>query len=508
VDITERKSAGEALRLSEESFQRVQNVEGIGVLHFDKSGRVIAANDTMLHMLGYSINDVESGRMSWRTWTPPEYMEQSETQMRRLAESGRIGPYETEIVRKDGTRLWIIFAGARLADGTAVEYAIDVTARKRAEESLREADRRKNEFMAILAHELRNPLAPIVAGIDVLKYTNGNKDAEHVRQTMERQARQLVRLIDDLMDVSRMVSGKLQVRLAPCDLNEAIRDAIEAVQPFVDQTQQGLTVEVPDEPIVIRGDLDRVTQVISNLLSNAVKYTPRKGRISVVASRDTDHAEVTVTDTGVGIDPEMRERVFDMFMQLPNEVMAGRTGLGIGLTLVKSIVDMHGGSVAVESGPRGKGSRFVVRFPLSDEAPRRATPIELKAVGTESARVMVVDDQLDAAQMLALIIEESGYDTRIAASGEEALKLGKKFEPDVILLDLGMPTMDGIETARQIRETPWGKSVTLVAVTGWGQEEDRRRTREAGFDYHLVKPADSESLLTILSRARRAGVSR
>jgi len=164
--------------------------------------------------------------------------------------------------------------------------------------------------------------------------------------------------------------------------------------------------------------------------------------------------------------------------------------------------------VAVESGPRGKGSRFVVRFPLSDEAPRRATPIELKAVGTESARVMVVDDQLDAAQMLALIIEESGYDTRIAASGEEALKLGKKFEPDVILLDLGMPTMDGIETARQIRETPWGKSVTLVAVTGWGQEEDRRRTREAGFDYHLVKPADSESLLTILSRARRAGVSR
>jgi CheY-like chemotaxis protein len=296
------------------------------------------------------------------------------------------------------------------------------------------------------------------------------------------------------------VGGRLQVRLGPCDLNSAIQDAIEAVGPSVNGAQHTLTVDLPDEPVIVVGDRDRITQVVSNLLNNAVKYTPRKGRIGLTVRESDDSAELVVTDNGIGIEPEMTARIFEMFLQLPNAADGSRSGLGIGLTLVKSIVDMHGGTVSVESGPE-KGSRFVVRLPLSQEKPRRKPPAA--RARKAPARILIADDQVDAAQILGMVIERAEHEVRVVGSGEEALKIGAKFEPDVVLLDLGMPTMDGYEAARRIRAARWGKDATLIAVTGWGSDDDRRHSREAGFDHHVVKPSDLTELLAIIARAPR-----
>jgi len=408
---------------------------------------------------------------------------------------------------KTDAAIWMIFNvfQVRGEDGKLIGYATvsrDITERKRAEDALRQADRHKDEFLATLAHELRNPLAPIRTGLDLLKRAGDNPALrEKVRCTMERQTEQLVTLVNDLLDVSRISRGILELRRSRVALGDIIRSAVESAQPFIDKERHLLSVHLPDEPIHLDGDPHRLAQVVSNLLNNAARYTPSGGRIWLTAQRLGGELLLAVRDNGIGIQPEMREHIFDMFAQADHNQERAKAGLGIGLTLVKSLVEMHGGTVDVHSEGPGRGSEFRVRLPIlaEEEAAERRPAEEPSAVTTPARRVLVVDDNEAAADTLAEILAMSGHDVRTASDGEQAVQVANDFRPEVILMDLGMPKMNGYEAARAIRGQPWGKDILLVALTGWGQADVRQRTKEAGFDRHLVKPPDAEEILRLFS---------
>jgi two-component system, chemotaxis family, CheB/CheR fusion protein len=387
----------------------------------------------------------------------------------------------------------------------AVLVLIDITDRKNAELTLRETDRRKDEFLAVLAHELRNPLAPIGAGIEVLRKIPD--DAKLVRQvvaTMGRQSQQLVRLVDDLLEVSRISGGKLTLRIAPTALAEVVRDAVAAVRPFLETLRHELTVAVPPERLVIDGDATRLTQVIGNLLHNAGRYTPAGGRISLVMRRVEDKAEITIRDNGLGISAHSLPNVFDMFYQASEPGTVNNAGLGIGLTLARKLVEMHAGTIRAESAGSNMGSTFTVCLPLANVAlDSGVTDVQAQAgPAVEGRRVLIVDDNSDAAETLRLLMTTMGSgEVRTASNGPEALTVGAQLRPDLVLLDLGMPGMDGYEVARRMRGESWGKEALLVALTGWGQDQHRHRSKEAGFDRHMTKPADPEALRAVLMHA-------
>jgi PAS domain S-box-containing protein len=376
-------------------------------------------------------------------------------------------------------------------------------------EALKDADRRKDEFLATLAHELRNPLAPIRNSLYLLKSGAAPEPARHqAREMMERQVHHLVRLVDDLLDVSRVMRGKVDLREERVDVAAAAARAVETAQPLIDARRHTLTVDVPAAPVWVEADPVRLAQVVGNLLTNAAKYTDVGGRITLAVEQAGGEAVVRVRDTGIGIAPDMLPRVFDLFVQADTTADRSHGGLGIGLTLVKRLVELHGGSVAAHSAGPARGSEFVVRLPLLAAGDRRL-PIDdgrsevgnpQSAVGNRR-RVLVVDDHADAADSLAMMLRAEGHDVRVARNGPDALAAVRASPPEVMLLDLGMPGMDGFEVARQVRNDG-GQGVLLVALTGWGQEEDRRRTRAAGFDHHLVKPADPAELRTLLARVR------
>ena len=369
---------------------------------------------------------------------------------------------------------------------------IDITDRVRAVEALRDADRRKDEFLATLAHELRNPLAPISSGLHILRTAGNNQPvATTARQIMERQVAQMVRLVDDLLDVARITTGKVELRCETLDLATAVTDAVETSRPLLDAAGQPITVTMPETPIFVNADRTRLAQVFANLLNNSSKFSDRGQPISIALAIEDGQAVVRVRDTGVGIPRESLRKIFDMFGQADLHGARSRGGLGIGLSLVKRIAEMHGGSVEAHSEGAGHGSEFVVRMPTiaathAAVAPSPAEPVSQPA----RRRVLVVDDNADAAESLAALLAIGGHETRLAHDGVQAVEEAKTFHPDVVFLDIGMPELDGHETARRIREQPWGKDMVLVALTGWGQVEDRRRSKEAGFNHHLVKPAD------------------
>ena len=368
---------------------------------------------------------------------------------------------------------------------------------RRAEEALREADRRKDEFLAVLAHELRNPLAPIYNSLHVLR-TAGAQDsiAKSVSEMMERQVNHMVRLVDDLLEVSRITCGKIVLRKERVDVAGIVRSAVETSQPFIDAPGHELIVDIAPEPLAVDGDPVRLIQVVSNLLTNAAKYTDAGGRIWLTVCRDGSDAAISVRDTGIGIPANMLPRVFELFAQVDRPADLARGGLGIGLTLVKTLAELHGGSVHVHSGGDGRGSEFVVRLPLAAaQAPiqpdtKDPGPPALRA----SPRVLVVDDNRDAADSLGMLLGVLGAEFHIVYDGPSALAAFATYKPDVVLLDIGMPGMDGHEVARLIRQQPQAHNVALVALTGWGQEEDRSRSEAAGFDRHLIKPADIGAL--------------
>jgi PAS domain S-box-containing protein len=395
-----------------------------------------------------------------------------------------------------------------LAEDLAHRAAIAIeNARLYAE--LKDADRRKDEFLATLAHELRNPLAPIRNSLQVLKMPVADRQLiDHSRQIMERQLGHLVRLVDDLLDVSRVMRGKIELRKERIDLIGIVAHALETAQPTIDSQGHQLELTLPGQPLEVEADAMRLAQVISNLLSNAAKYTPRGGRIWLCAERENGHAVLRVRDNGLGIAPEMLGRVFDLFVQVDNSVARAQGGLGIGLTLVRSLLEMHGGHVTVRSDGLGQGSEFTVRLPLAaGSMSKPSSPLEdLPKSGTKACprRVLIVDDNVDAAKSLATLLRLGGHQTAVAHDGACALVAAREQRPEIIFLDIGMPGMDGYDVARQLRQEPALDGTLLVALTGWGQQEDRRRSAEAGFDVHLVKPIDMSALDSVFGHARLA----
>lgn len=383
----------------------------------------------------------------------------------------------------------------------AVVLLVDVTSRKGAELALRESDRRKEEFLAVLAHELRNPIAPIAAGIEVLqKFPEDAALVLRVAATMSRQTKQLVRLVDDLLEVGRIDKGKLMLRHQTVSIGDVVRDAVAALRPVLDPLEHRLTVELPDEPMLVHGDAARLTQVIGNLLHNAARYTAAHGQLKLRVARDGSQLRITMQDNGRGIAPEALQNVFEMFYQ-DRESGAVEAGLGVGLTLAKKLMELHGGTIIAESAGLGRGSTFIVQLPLASQQVLDSTAAVSpeEEITCDHRRVLIVDDNIDAAETMRLLMQSLGAgDVRTAASGPEAIEAGAQLRPDVVLLDLSMPGMDGYEVARRMRAEPWGKTALLIALTGWGQEQHRRRSHEAGFDRHLIKPADMQALRSAL----------
>lgn len=641
VDMTEQKRFAQALQTSEERLQRMINIDGVGVLLFDDSGTLIDANDTFLTMTDYDRRDIQSKALTWRKMTPEEYVGVSEQQLKKLAATGHIGPYEKEYLRRDGSRTWMLFAGASLGDGTVVEYCIDISDRKKAEQAIRDhqarfltlveqiqdyaifmtdtegrgvswntgvkrvlgfdepefigqnvldsiftpediasgipqsefdqatangrasndrwmmrkdgarfwaagittalrdesgrligymkvmrdqteqkhledelrrtatdladANRRKDEFLAMLAHELRNPLAPIRSGLELMRLLKDDPTTlEEARAVMERQTSQLVTLVDDLLDVSRVSRGNLKLQKSKVRIDDVVKSAIEASRPLINERQHQLEVVLPDKPIELYASPNRLAQVLSNLLNNASKFTQPGGHIRISVERQNGDLVIYVQDDGMGIPPEMCDRIFEMFTQVDNGTgPSGNSGLGIGLTLAKSIVELHGGTIEVQSNGKEPGTLFTIRLPIlpSPEAgDRHEESAPSSRLQNAAIRVLIIDDNDSAANMLAKLTSRLGHETRTASSGAQGIEIAATFQPTVILLDLGMPGMTGFEACRRIREFPWGKAVRIVALTGWGQDEDRKRTHDAGFDEHLVKPTQATDLEKLFSR--------
>ncbi len=376
-------------------------------------------------------------------------------------------------------------------------------------DKLREADRRKDEFLALLAHELRNPLAPVRNAVSIMRL-KGATDPELVwcHDVIERQADQLKRLVDDLLDVSRITQGKIQLRLEPVDVEAVIAGAVETSAPLINAQRHQLRLSLPSEPILVRADASRLTQVVANLLNNAAKYQNEEGVIELAARREGDEAVISIRDRGIGLSREMLSEAFELFAQGERTPDRAQGGLGIGLSLVKKLVELHGGTVRAASDGLGQGSEFVVRMPCLDDAeqPRMpAPPIAAPAAtGDGSQRVLVVDDNVDAAESLAMLLRLDGHEVEIAHDGFQALELAIAARPTVVLLDIGLPGMDGYEVCRRLRAE--GLTDTrVIAMTGYGQDKDRQRAMEAGFDEHTVKPVEFEKLTKILAGERAAG---
>lgn len=380
-------------------------------------------------------------------------------------------------------------------------YFSDISQHVLAQRALVEADRRKDEFLATLAHELRNPLAPLRNGLQVMKLANNNAAAiEQVSAMMDRQLSQMVRLLDDLLDVSRISRGKIELKKERVEVAKVVQQAVENSRSLIDQASHELLVDVPPDPIYIDVDIIRLAQVFTNLLNNAAKYTKRGGRIWLTVQREGSDAVVIVKDNGVGIAIDMLPRVFELFTQVDGSLEKSHGGLGIGLSLVKGLVEMHGGSVEARSDGPGAGCEFVVRMPvvLSHIGELGAAGAAESKKSNARRRILVVDDNHDGADSLALMLQLRGNDTQTAYDGLEAVEVAAAFRPDLVLLDIGMPKLNGYDTARRLRDQPWGRNILLVALTGWGQEEDRRKSCDAGFDLHMVKPIGAAALEKLL----------
>jgi PAS domain S-box-containing protein len=407
--------------------------------------------------------------------------------------------------------LWMAYKVLALRDaaGRPTAFATvsqDVSERKRMEDDLRtlaahlsEADRRKDEFLATLAHELRNPLAPIRNMLEVMKRADGDRAVvDRARDTMERQLRQIVRLVDDLLDLNRISHNRLELRPTAFDVVTVLQQAVEASRPLLDAARHDLRVTLPSEPLPLHADAARLTQVFGNLINNSCKYTPPGGTIRVGARRDGDDVVVTVEDDGLGIPADKLDRIFDMFVQVEASAERSQGGLGIGLTLVKRLVEMHGGKITVRSDGAGRGSAFTVRLPMRVEPLAIAAPEPPAPAPARARRIVVVDDNSDSAISLAMHVEINGNETHTAHDGLEAIATVEKHRPEVVLLDIGLPKLSGHDVCRRIREEAWGKDIAIIALIGWGQDDDRRKSREAGFDGHLVKPVDYAALMGLL----------
>jgi PAS domain S-box-containing protein len=472
----------------------------------DLNGIIRSWNVGAEHLFGYT--EEEAIGQSVTMLMPPDRVDEEKKILDRIKRGDRVDHFETIRRRKDGTLFDISLTISPIRDDTGViigasKIARDITDRKRNERALIEADRQKNEFLATLAHELRNPLAPIRNSLHIMRLMRPEGSGQdRVQEMLERQVNHMVRLVDDLLEISRVTMGKIDLRMDAVDIASVIRNAVETMKPAIDAANHTLKVDMPEEPLTVDGDTMRLSQVVSNLLDNAAKYTRPGGMIWVTARRVVDHVEIAVRDNGIGILPENQRRVLEMFTRTERGKRHAQEGLGIGLALAKRLVEMHAGHITVASEGEDKGSTFTVCLPLTVTRP--IGPDEpgadgVRANGGGRRRILVVDDNQDAAASLAMLLRILGSDVEVANDGRSAIACFHTFRPTLAILDLGMPEVSGYDVARHVRALPEFDDVTLIALTGWGQEEDRRHTREVGFDHHLVKPVDLESLQLLLA---------
>jgi signal transduction histidine kinase/CheY-like chemotaxis protein len=477
----------------------------IAIAH-DPDCRVITANLALASLLGLPVDanisltpTLASDRPAYRIQRHGVDIAAPELPMQYAIAHRTSVSNDIEIVRADGTVVFVQNDVEPLYDTHGeiygcVSVCVDLTERKLAERALREADRRKDEFLATLSHELRNPLAPIRTALEVMRIARADPElVEKSRATMERQLTHLVRITDDLLDVSRITQNKLELRRERIDLRSAVHSAIEATRSLLETRGHSLTLDLPPLPLWVEADFTRLSQVFSNLLNNAAKYTNPGGQIRVTAAATDGQLIVTVTDTGIGVPAGMLPRVFDMFTQLQEHRDRTYGGLGIGLSLSKRLVELHGGSIDVRSEGVDRGTSVQVRLPAAKPATASWRPARGGTAPRPGCRILVAEDNPDAAEMMRLMLEFKGHDVRVAADGIGAVEIAGTFKPQIAFLDIGMPRMDGYEAARRIRAL-LGREVVLVALTGWGQDEDKRRSRDVGFDQHLTKPPEPDML--------------
>jgi PAS domain S-box-containing protein len=500
------ETANQALRSSEARYQLAVRGSSAGLWDWDMPAGTMFYSPRFKALLGYTDEEFPDKPESMRSVLHPDDREVVSEAMR--AHLRQRAPYQVECRLRDrgGHWRWFFVAGAALWDPTGQPFrmagsVVEVTERKEAERVLQEANRAKDEFLATLAHELRNPLAPIRTGLEILKKDQANgPPSERARAMMERQLVHMIRLIDDLLDISRISSGKIRLEVSRIHLRPVLDSAIEISRPAVATGGHALTVDLPDEDIELMGDPTRLAQALGNLLNNAAKYTPPGGQVALRVRRERDEAVIEIEDNGEGIPREMLENIFSLFAQVRSTLDRAQGGLGIGLYLVRSLVELHGGTVVAESAGAGQGSRFTMRLPC---LPATAQPEPKPDTGSAGApavglKVLVVDDNVDAAETLSLVLEMAGCRTRMLHEGSHVLEGALDFGPDVILLDIGLPGMSGYEVAQRLRQEPRFARTLLVAITGWGTDQDRRRSQESGFDHHLTKPVDYAALEPLL----------
>jgi PAS domain S-box-containing protein len=512
-DITERKRVEAALLESERRFREMVDALPVAVYTTDAEGRLTHFNPAAAEFAGRTPElGIDQWCVTWKLYFPDgRPMPHEEAPMAiALKEMRKVRGLQAIAERPDGERRWfepyltpLFDASGRLSG--AINMLLDITERKRADEALQEADRRKDEFLALLAHELRNPLAPIRTGLELIRISGDTPHSvRRVRAMMERQVSQMVRLIDDLLDVSRIASGKIVLQRAPTSVSELVHSAIEAHRTAIEAAKIELIVDLPAQPCVIDVDSTRFVQVLSNLLHNASKFTPAQGTIRIgVEPRGADdvpQVAITVSDTGVGISQELLPRIFELFVQAESATERTHGGLGIGLALSRRLIEMHGGRIAAHSDGPGQGTALVITMPVCQADATRPSPSPIE-VSHVASRVVIIDDNQDAAHTMSMLVEQLGGSARMAHDPLSGLAAVQEFHPDMVFLDIGMPGMDGYETCRRIRRQPSRRHIVIVAVTGWGQPQDKQRALDAGFDAHLTKPVDPTAFARVLAMA-------
>ena len=516
TDIHDRILAETVLRDNEERVRLATESAELGLWVWHPStDEVIWENHRPYEIFGLPLDAPPiTARQFLTDFVQPEHITEFGHAVKNTIESGERLHFQGRIRRTDGETRWVEFFGnlQPQLDGDPLRIigtVADITTSKHREEELRrlasnlsEADRRKTEFLAVLAHELRNPLAPIQHGLELIRAQPGNREIlDKVRNMLDRQVNQMVRLVNDLLDVARITSGKVELRKRRAEIGDLVKIAVETSMPLIEASQHRFSISVPDGSIPVYVDPERISQVISNLLNNAAKYTPPGGVITLNVSHDESEVIVAVTDNGIGIAPQSIGTVFDLFRQVGQDFERSQGGLGIGLSLVRQLVELHGGTTLAVSPGEGGGSTFMFRLALIGvpTAPTQQPDNRAEAGDLKKLKILIADDNIDAADIFSMLLQASGHGTAIAHNGHAAVEMARKYHPDIAFLDIGMPGMNGYEVAMAIRSISALADVKLIALTGWGNEQDRSMSQEAGFDRHLTKPVDIKVIETLLS---------
>ena len=512
TDLTEQRHyeqlrrTQEALRATQEQLDLAQRAGRVGTFEWNIETGAVSWSASNEELYGAAAGGFGGRVEDWRQAIHPDDRERVMADGRRAVAERIELDTEFRIIRPDSETRWIATRGRVFygPDGKPLRMlgvSVDITERKRAEEALQTADRRKDEFLATLAHELRSPLAPIRNAVEILK-AKGPPDPEldWCRGVLDRQVQVMARLLEDLLDVSRITRASLELRTQRVDLGAVLAAALETSRPVVEAGGHQLVVGTPPERLYVDADPVRLAQVFANLLTNAAKYTESGGRITLGVSRQGGELTVSVKDSGIGLAPEAMPHIFEIFSQAAPALGRSQGGLGIGLSLAKGLVELHRGTIEARSEGPGRGSEFVVRLPLAAETPAPGAPVVLEAKATPPTpyRILIADDNPDAADSMAALLKIMGHEVGTAYDGEQAVAAAEAMRAEVAILDIGMPRLNGYEACRRIREQPWGRAMYVIALTGWGQEEDHRRTEDAGFDGHMVKPADPAALMRML----------